>query len=163
MSCAAKNDDKIDVMTLNRIVGGNHGAYAPYQVFFVYMLNKSKHISWCGGTILNKRFILTAKHCVYNSHYKTEVNPKTAMIKVVVGEVNWCKVIGLDKIDVLFQEGSKNISRNRLMSPIFTEKFDSVKDVSEVIVHGTPSEWWKDDLAILKVIFVFVLFVVHLI
>ena len=49
------------------------------------------------------------------------------------------------------------------MSPIFTEKFDSVKDVSEVIVHGTPSEWWKDDLAILKVIFVFVLFVVHLI
>ena len=75
------------------------------------------------------------------------------MIKVVVGEVNWCKVIGLDKIDVLFQEGSKNISRNRLMSPIFTEKFDSVKDVSEVIVHGTPSEWWKDDLAILKVIF----------
>ena len=158
MSCAAKNDDKIDVMTLNRIVGGNHGAYAPYQVFFVYMLNKSKHISWCGGTILNKRFILTAKHCVYNSHYKTEVSPKTAMIKVVVGEVNWCKVIGLDKVDVLFPEG-----RNRLMSPIFTEKSDSVKYVSEVIVHGTPSEWWKDDLAILKVIFVFVLFVVHLI
>ena len=138
MSCAAKNDDKIDVMTLNRIVGGNHGAYAPYQVFFVYMLNKSKHISWCGGTILNKRYILTVKHCFL-------VDPMTPEI-AIVGELNWCRAIGLDITDILFRGNTS------CLAPIFEEKFENVKDVSEVIFHGNVSEaYYKDDLALLKV------------
>ena len=134
-------------MTLNRIVGGNHGAYAPYQVFFVYMLNKSKHISWCGGTILNKRYILTVKHCFFEP-----MTPEVASIKAIVGELNWCRAVGLDITDILFRGNTS------CLAPIFEEKFENVKEVSEVIFHGNVSEaYYKDDLALLKVSSSFVL------
>ena len=116
-------------MTLNRIVGRNHGAYAPYQVFFVYMLNKSKHISWCGGTILNKRYILTVKHCFFEP-----MTPEIASIKAIVGELNWCRAVGLDITDILFRGNTS------CLAPIFEEKFENVKDVSEVIFHGNVRE-----------------------
>ena len=67
----------------------------------------------------------------------TEVNPTTAIIKVVVGELDWCNAIGLDGDGVL-----KNYS---LAAPLFKEKFESVKDVSEVFIHNYA------DIAILKV------------
>ena len=91
----------------------------------------------CGGTILTKRHILTAKHCV----------SKTAKMKVVVGELDWCKYVGVNSSDGLTSE-----------SAIFHEKFDNVKDVSEVIAwEGEPRDV---DLAILKVcpsfLFVFI-------
>ena len=124
----------------NRIVGGNVGNFAPYQIFFGIMMKESKEVSGCGGTILNKRHILTAKHCLILSG--KEGNPKTADIKVVVGETDWCKAIGLDDIDALYLADEKNIS---LAAPMFTGKFENVKDVADVYIHS------EDDLAIIKV------------
>ena len=144
LSCVAKKEDMSDAPT-NRIVGGNVGNFAPYQILFGFMMKESKDVGTCGGTILNKRHILTARHCVTGvptNGAEVIVNPKTADIKVVVGETDWCKAIGLDGIDVLYLADEKNKS---LAAPMFGGKFENVKDVADVYIHS------EDDLAILKV------------
>ena len=134
ISCAMKKDNTSGAT--NRIVAGNYADFAPYQIYFGFIM-KANNSLWnsCGGTILNKRHILTARHCMYNQG--TEVNPTTAIIKVVVGELDWCNAIGLDG-----DTPPRNFS---LLLPKFQEKIESVKDVSEVFIYPDA------DLAILKV------------
>ena len=136
LSCVAKKETTSDAKT-NRIVGGDLANFAPYQIWFGFIMKANNTFrGGCGGTILNKRYILTARHCLGRSK-GTMVSPKTAIIKVVVGELNWCNAIGLVGDGVL-----KNYS---LAAPLFKEKFESVKDVSEVFIHNYA------DIAILKV------------
>ena len=129
LSCAVKKDD-----LTNRIVGGNVATFAPYQAIWVFKWKESgKFGGTCGGTILNKRYILTAKHCLFKNN--VEATPKNATFKVMVGELNWCQATGETDLNVLFNK-----------------EFENVKDVSEVSVYGKASDYIKkDDLAILKV------------
>merc|ERR1712156_853286 len=56
------------VSSSNRIVGGkevNPKGKLPYQVFFRPCISEGR-CGVCGGTIVNKRFVITAAHC-YNS------------------------------------------------------------------------------------------------
>ena len=136
LSCVARKDNTIDAKA-NRIVGGGLANFAPYQIFFGYSM-KANNSYWgtCGGTILNKRYILTARHCMFDKN-GTLVSPKTAIIKVVVGELSWCKAIGLD--DDTFP------TNFTLVASMFQKKIESVKDVSEVFIYQDA------DLAILQV------------
>ena len=85
---------------------------------------------------MTKRYILTAKHCV------VRFSPKNAILKVVVGELNWCEATGVNSSDTLQQQSA----------PIFYDNFDNVKDVSEVIIYDEDfSTEIGIDLAILKV------------
>ena len=60
-------------------------------------------------------------------------------MKVVVGELDWCKYVGVKSYDDILSS----------YHPFFSEKFDNIKDVSEVIAwEGEPRDV---DLAILKV------------
>ena len=145
LSCTAKKDI---AEKPNKIVGGNLAYFAPYHAFYVVWMKKQKFRYGCGGTILNKRYILTVKHCFFVE----PMTPEIASIKAIVGELNWCRAVGLDITDILFRGNTS------CLAPIFEEKFENVKDVSEVIFHGNVSEaYYKDDLALLKVSSCFVL------
>merc|ERR1712233_268762 len=77
------------VSSSDRIVGGkevNPKYKLPYQVL-VSPRNKQENCFMCGGTILNKRYVVTAAHCLYSgsdlmsleggSKFRVVVPPRT--------------------------------------------------------------------------------------
>merc|ERR1711970_1076594 len=104
------------VSSSNRIVGGkevNPKGKLPYQVYF----NPCKCTSdgmcrcgMCGGTIVNKKFVITAAHC-YNSMFTD--------LRVIVGEHNLCdgvneggKVVKVKKITLHPDYNSKKVDND---------------------------------------------------
>merc|ERR1711915_943394 len=68
-----------------RIVGGQEVSPKykfPYQVMF------QAHNYMCGGTIINKRYVITAAHCLFEG--TTQMKPETHNLAVILGEHNIC-------------------------------------------------------------------------
>merc|ERR1711997_1019677 len=95
------------VSSTNRIVGGkevNPKGNLPYQVMF-YPCMPSGQCGLCGGTIVNKKFVITAAHC-WDSRFTN--------LRVIVGEHSICDGIN---------EGGKVISvKTATMHPNYNKK-----------------------------------------
>merc|ERR1712055_361507 len=80
------------VSSSDRIVGGNevNPKYKlPYQVL-VSPCNKEGHCFMCGGTILNKRYVVTAAHCLYAGKDLMTLKGGSKF-RVMLGEHDHCK------------------------------------------------------------------------
>merc|ERR1711872_667359 len=104
------------VSSSNRIVGGkevNTKGKLPYQVYFNPCKCNSDGMcrcGMCGGTIVNKKFVITAAHC-YNSMFTD--------LRVIVGEHNLCdgvneggKVIKVKKITLHPDYNSRTVDND---------------------------------------------------
>merc|ERR1712106_162912 len=91
-----------------RIVGGKEVSpkyKLPYQVMF------QAGPFMCGGTIINKRSVITAAHCLYEG--QTLMQPSTHSLLVMIGEHSICdganeggKVIKVEKVHVRSDYGT---------------------------------------------------------
>merc|ERR1712241_493666 len=80
------------VSSSDRIVGGNevNPKYKlPYQVL-VSPCNKQGHCFMCGGTVLNKRYVVTAAHCLYAGKDLMTLKGGSKF-RVMLGEHDHCK------------------------------------------------------------------------
>merc|ERR1719305_341552 len=80
------------VSSSDRIVGGkevNPKYKLPYQVL-VSPCNKQGHCFMCGGTILNKRYVVTAAHCLYAGKDLMTLKGGS-QFRVMLGEHDHCK------------------------------------------------------------------------
>merc|ERR1712130_418728 len=110
------------VSSSNRIVGGkevNPKGKLPYQVYFRGCMPDGR-CGMCGGTIVNKKFVITAAHC-YDS--------RMTSFTVIVGEHNLC--------DGLTNEGGKAIKVKKMTLHPDYNKDTISNDIAGVVSYGS--------------------------
>ena len=115
-----------------RIVGDAVNAtYAPFQVRLIYVDEAMDDMYYCGGTIISRRFVLTAGHCL-------EYTLKQVHVVVVFGSLNWCTV--LEAVKLSLKENPKGPWKNAVLA----EKLYKHPDYAS-------EKGMKNDIAIIKV------------
>merc|ERR1712130_164504 len=126
------------VSSSDRIVGGkevNPKYKLPYQVL-VSPCNKQGNCFMCGGTILNKRYVVTAAHCLYAGKDQMTVKGGSKF-RVMLGEHDHCKATSSfvlasvvhkhPKFDINSPSGDNDIAILKLSKDLtFTDKIKPV-------------------------------------
>ena len=112
------------VSSADRIVGGkevNPKGKLPYQVLF-RPCTPNGICSLCGGTIVNKRFVVTAAHCW---------EPEETDLWVIVGEHNVCDGVN---------EGGKRVKVKKITSHPDYDKGSKNNDIAALELDGLHCE-----------------------
>lgn len=114
-------DHELDIPNVDLIVGGSNAApgQIPYQVGLRYK-NNNKH--FCGGVIIDKMWIVTCAHCLYNGKDRASGIYKVDSFRAAVGTINIDSGIYYDLAEIIIHPKKDIALLKTKVEIVFTKK-----------------------------------------
>lgn len=152
--CCSENTKKWQIQ--ERIIGG-FSAIEKQFPFHVSLRNKRNHVHFCGGSIINEQFVLTAAHCLFITSPKSFYGLVNITHSIAIGtRIEFSQMILHPKFstrtarnDIALIRTKKLIVFSIFVKPIWLPTKKSIEPGTKAIVSG----WGRD-----KVIFCLFLF-----